>query len=226
MDSRKNTVWHTESFFNRQAQLRQPTLRSLYPSQAWSMYRVLPSCKSVLDLGFGSADSMLTIRQISPDIDYTGVDLVPDVVDKCRHLEDQRTQFICGDFLSDNLLSTAHRRDFDIVQGWSFIYAFDQPYLPLKKMYDLSSKWCLFDIRALHSNDDITDRKLTHAIHDGVQVSYPLMSWPKFIEFVSKLTPRPVTVEFSTYYYPPNTNLVKISSEVPEPFVASIAIEK
>ena len=214
------SAWHTDSFAKRQGELRSPELRTLYPSQAWSMYRTIPHGETLLDLGFGSAESLIVVRKINNRIRYLGVDFVRSIVESAKHLEDPQTKFVEADFLQWQTDQT-----FDIVQGWSFVYAFDCPYDVMRKMYALTRRHCLFDLRATHMKDDVIDLTRAYGLHDGVKVNYPLLSWHRFQAFVEALRPIPESVEFSCYYYPPGP-AVHLNPALPQPFVVSVVINK
>ena len=214
------TGWHTTAFAQRQKELRSPELRTLYPSQAWSMYRIIPACRTLLDLGFGSIDSLLVVRTINSQIEYLGLDFVREIVESAKHLEDARTKFVQADFPQWQCDTS-----FDVVQGWSFVYVFDRPYEVMRKMYGLARRHCLFDIRATHLDDDVIDTTRAWGLHDGVKVNYPLLSWQRFQAFVASLRPIPESVEVACYYYPPGS-AVRLDPVLPQPFVASIVINK
>jgi hypothetical protein len=212
------SAWSTESFATRQGELREPNLRALFPSQAWSLFRIAPKCASVLDLGFGSIDSLIVLRKINPQISYLGLDLESEIVSDASPYSDERTQFVCADFLGWEGARA------ELVQGWSFVYAHARPYECIERMYELADRFCLFDVRVTHLDADIVDTRRSRGMHDGREVPYPLLSWPRLRSFLESLSPSPA-IELATYYFPPGPHVV-LASDVPQPFVASLVLGK
>lgn len=213
------STWSTESFVRRQHELRAGGLRALYPSQAWSMYRVAPLCESVIDFGFGSEESLLALREMNPFIRYTGIDSDTEIVSTAaaKH-RDERTDFAAVDFeLFDYGVA-------ELTQGWSFVYAHDRPFHAIKKLWSCATRFSLFDVRATHLDDDVIDIERSYGEHDGQRVCYPLLSWERLLAYLAELDPRP-RIEFTTYYFPPS-QYVHIERALPEPFVASIVLDR
>ena len=46
--------WNTKEYEERTRQLYRTDLYKLYPSEAWALYRILPECETVIDLGCGN----------------------------------------------------------------------------------------------------------------------------------------------------------------------------
>ena len=59
-----NTRWDTDAYRQRIASLNRVELHQLYPSESWSLFRVIPGSVSVLDLGCGNGAK----SAIFPDI--------------------------------------------------------------------------------------------------------------------------------------------------------------
>ena len=112
-----------------------------------------------------------------------------------------------------------------LVQGWSFVYALDRPYAAIEKMYALTERYCVFDLRATGLEDDVLDIDRARGELGGTVLPYPLLSWSRFQEFVLALSPGPRRLEFATYYFPPGP-YVRLAPDLPEPFVAAVLIEK
>lgn len=213
-----SSVLGSESWRRRQKELRSGGLVGLYSSQAWSLYRVVPLYRSVVDFGFGTPESLLAVREINPTIEYLGVDVVTAVVGAAQHsYGDERTQFAALDFAEAT--ATA-----ELAMGWSFVYAHDRPYEAIQKLWDTCTRFALFDLRATHLGEDVTDARRSYGEHDGSRVCYPLLSWSRLIKFLMGLEPVP-TIEFTTYYFPPS-RCVHVDHSIPEPFVASLILSR
>lgn len=181
------------------------------------MYRLIPHVSSVLDVGFGSIDSMLTVRQINGQVDYTGVDGAAAVVAAAAPYADARTRFRHGNFFDYNGPSV------ELVQAWSFVYATDRPWAAIDRLYGLCTRYCLFDVRATHLPHDILDEELARGELGGKRIPYPLLSWRKLDAFLSGLEPAP-GLEFAAYYYPPGPHVVLAPTL--QPFVVSVVLDK
>ena len=55
--------WNTPEYEERTRQLYRVELHKLYPSEAWALYRILPECKTILDLGCGNGAMAAIARQ-------------------------------------------------------------------------------------------------------------------------------------------------------------------
>ena len=77
-----NHRWNTSEYENRVKQLNRTELHKLYPSESWALYRILPQCKNVLDLGCGNGAMAEITRKISPKTQYTGVDHQENLIPK------------------------------------------------------------------------------------------------------------------------------------------------
>jgi cyclopropane fatty-acyl-phospholipid synthase-like methyltransferase len=56
---------------------------------------------SILDIGCGCGDLYTLLLEAELDIDYTGIDILPGMVDKALSLH-KDARFLCGDLFSDN----------------------------------------------------------------------------------------------------------------------------
>ena len=78
---KSSTAYNSKEFINRVDELKRTHPRNLYPSEAWSLYRILPECKNVLDLGCGGGDMAEIVNAISKSTQYIGLDSNQDLID-------------------------------------------------------------------------------------------------------------------------------------------------
>ena len=112
-----NTRWDTEAYRQRIASLNRVELYQLYPSESWSLFRVIKGSNSVLDLGCGNGAKSAIISKISDHVKYTGVDLSDSVIQDACHLFSE-SEFVAADVF--DYMSTNHDH-FDVVMSWSVI---------------------------------------------------------------------------------------------------------
>ena len=216
--------FQTEGHVQKMRAMREANSRSLFPSQAWAMFRILPKGKTMLDAGFGSVNSLHIARSINPDIGYTGLEFVPQLVEDAKPFEDDRTRFICSDF---NDWTDYRPGEVDIAQAWSFVYAFADLYGTARKLWDICGRYCVFDIRANHLEYDVGKdwETLSYGVLEGRKGPMNVIGWNSFKRFVETLSPRPEAVEFSCYYHPFHHS-IHYDERLPLPFIASIVLEK
>ena len=110
------------------------------------LYEVgIQSGDSILDVGCGIADFYLWLQKNKPEINYSGLDLTPGMINYSKkrfpHIE-----FLLGT-INDKILS-GKKYDYLIASG-IFVYRQNNPMLymkkTIKKMYDLSKKGIAFN---------------------------------------------------------------------------------
>ena len=55
--------WDTEAYISHIEELTRTELCKLYPSETWSLYRIILLCKNVLDLGCGDGAKALAVKK-------------------------------------------------------------------------------------------------------------------------------------------------------------------
>ena len=56
---------------------------------------------TILDIGCGCGDLYTLLLEAAPDTDYTGIDILPEMVDKAMSMH-KDARFLCGDLFSDD----------------------------------------------------------------------------------------------------------------------------
>lgn len=150
--------WNTEEFEKRTKELYRVELHKLYPSEAWALYRVMPQCKTVLDLGCGNGAMGNIVRQISPDTQYTGMDHQGKLMKKASDIF-PFAKYSAGDLLP-YLESCAQ---FDAVMAWSVIKSFQNWRGIVADMIQKANKYVMVDIRVANVESEIWDEKICWA---------------------------------------------------------------
>ena len=166
-----NTRWDTDAYRQRIASLNRVELHQLYPSESWSLFRVIPGSVSVLDLGCGNGAKSAIISKISDGITYTGVDLSDSVIQDARNLFPE-AKFFSSDIF--NFFSN-HKDHYDVVMSWSVIKSIPRWKDFLNGMIDRSDKYVLFDARFfdIEITEPLFDASLYKAQYGGQET--PLM---------------------------------------------------
>ena len=129
--NKNDSPYQSEEFSDRVAYLKRRALHQLYPSEAWSLYRTLPRCESVLDLGCGSGDMAGIVDTISPSTRYSGVDSNTKLINIAKRTEIKGKR----EFIEDDAFALLERPEkFDFVMGWALLYAVENLYKLLEMM--------------------------------------------------------------------------------------------
>ncbi len=91
-------AWNTTGFVERMHSLNRVNLRDLYPSEAWSIYRIIPQVNNLLDICCGGSNMSQIVRTVNPALNYTGVDLNKELVDEGnKKFGSEKVKFIASD---------------------------------------------------------------------------------------------------------------------------------
>ena len=120
MKNKKDHRWNTKEYENRTKELYRTDLYKLYPSESWALFRVLPKCKTILDLGCGNGAMASINYKISNLCKYHGVDHQSNLI------EDAKKRFRYATFESSdlNIFLDQNRKKYDCVMSWSVIKSF------------------------------------------------------------------------------------------------------
>ena len=203
--------------------LNRVNLRDLYPSEAWSMYRILPQCETILDLGCGGGNMFQVVRQIAPNAHYTGLDLNPTLVERGQEAFGKSTAtFIQGDILGH--LQQSNEK-YDCVMTWGVTYAIPFFY----EAFDLvmskdMARFFIFDMRVTDGESTLDDMNLSWASYGDVKNPNYWHSFPEFLDAIKKWEHKLRRVEISGYDYPVGS-AAWFSEDSPRPTVLSVVLE-
>lgn len=214
-------IYLQPAFPLRMAELNRKGLRDLYPSEAWSMYRILPQCRSVLDLGCGGSNMLGVVRAINPEIRYVGVDFNPDLISAAQTARgSEAARFVQSDieaFLRENT------ETFDCVMTWAVTYALPNFYecfdLVLEKRM---GRFFMFDMRVSTLPGTIDDVNLAWSSYGSVRNPYYMHNYGEFLAAIRKHAP--ASVEIAGYDFPVGTTSW-VHPNLRQPTILSVVIE-
>ena len=154
--------WNTAEYENRTKQLYRTELHKLYPSEAWALYRTLPQCNSILDLGCGNGAMAAIAKQIAPQAHYTGVD------HQSKLMEQAKEAFPYSDFYAADLMEYIEGSPaFDCVMSWSVIKSFGNWRELVARMLEKANKYVICDIRVANTKEEHFDDSVCWADYGG-----------------------------------------------------------
>ncbi|MCG8510847.1 MAG: class I SAM-dependent methyltransferase [Rhodospirillales bacterium] len=154
--------WDTSEYEARTRQLYRTELHKLYPSEAWALYRILPQCASVLDLGCGNGAMAAIARQIAPEARYIGMDHQANLMKEAKEVFPY-AEFEAGD-LVDYIRTCG---EFDCVMSWSVIKSFGNWREVIDLMLQKARKYVICDIRVANTDFEAFDDTVCWADYGG-----------------------------------------------------------
>lgn len=177
---------------------------ALHPSEAHFLPRLLKPGLTVLDVGCAAGGFCRILRELEPDIRYTGVDLSGEMIAEARRrYPDQRFEIAPGEKLPfrdgsfDLVLCTGGT--LPMILSWRSV---------LQECWRVSRARVLFDVRAVGEGEDLEDIKQSYiklAFSDEWEeraVSpYVVITMGSLYKAVMSLTPTPREVLGFGYYH-------------------------
>lgn len=162
MTAKSNHRWNTKEYEERTKELNRSQLHKLYPSEAWALYRILPDCKNVLDLGCGNGAMAGIVKQISPKTKYTGMDHQETL------MKNAKIEYPFANFSAGNLIDYIKNcGNFDCVMSWSVIKSFENWREIISLMIEKANKYVVVDIRVVNSDFEAFDDTVCWADYQG-----------------------------------------------------------
>ncbi|MFQ5873751.1 MAG: class I SAM-dependent methyltransferase, partial [Dehalococcoidia bacterium] len=215
--------WNTVEFVQRVAQLERANLRDLFPSEAWSLYRILPHCESVLDLGCGNGRMAAILQAISPRTYSIGVDSNATLVQRAsQEYAGANARFVQADvfqFLDNG------NEPFDCVMAWALLYALTNFKELLDGMIARASKWVLFDMRVANVEKTIADTALAYTQYGDVRAPYVIASFRDLLQHLKGHEAALASVEMTGYHFPPGPTCW-VSDTLSQPAVLLVVLER
>jgi len=165
--------WNTDTYEKRTRELYRTELHKLYPSEAWALYRILPQCQDVLDLGCGNGAMAAISRQIAPHAHYTGVD------HQARLMNEAKEAFPYASFVASDLGGFLPQSDvFDCVMSWSVVKSFGNWRELIKQMLAHARRFVIFDLRVANTPQEAFDESVCYADYGGRRGPIVLCNYP------------------------------------------------
>lgn len=216
-------VWQTEGLVRRIRALRRERLRDLYPSEAWSLYRTLPQCGSVVDLGCGSGAMSEIVRVISPQTRYTGVEMNSALVESARsEYGSDTTRFIEADL--HHFLAT-RQATADCVMSWAVLYLLPEFEHLIDDMIASASRFVLFDMRVAKVDATVADCRMAYTMYGDTRVPIVIASFADLLRRLHLHDRQLRSVEISGYDMP-FSSLSWVSDDLPQTSVISVVLER
>lgn len=167
--------WNTKEYEERTRQLYRTELHKLYPSEAWALYRVLPLCESILDLGCGNGAMAAISKQIAPHAHYTGMDHQEHLMEEARQV------FPFADFHAGDLSTYLERCEpVDCVMSWSVIKSFGNWRDLIAGMLKKSNGYVICDIRVANTDREAFDQDVCWADYGGRRGPIAFLNYATF----------------------------------------------
>lgn len=186
--------WNTGVYEARAKELHRTDLHKLYPSEAWALFRILPYCKDVLDLGCGYGAMANIVKQISPHTHYTGMDHQENLMRKAK------VEFPFADFSSGDLIQyIKNSKNFDCVMSWSVIKSFGNWREIISLMIEKANKYVICDIRVVNSDFEAFDETICWADYQGVKGPIVYVNYITYKEALLENKERLSSIEIASY---------------------------
>lgn len=189
-----NHRWNTKEYEERTRQLYRTELHKLYPSEAWCLYRILPNCKSILDLGCGNGAMAGIAKKIAPDAHYTGMD------HQATLMEEAKKAFPFASFASGDLMDYAKSADnHDCVMSWSVIKSFGNWRDVIAAMLDKANKYVICDIRVANTDIEAFDENICWADYGGRKGPITYLNYATFRDALLEFKDQLERIEIAAY---------------------------
>lgn len=167
--------WNTREYEERTRQLYRTELHKLYPSEAWALYRILPQCSTVLDLGCGNGAMAAITRKIAPEAKYYGVD------HQAKLIEEASKAFPYADFEASDLAEYLKNcPTYDCIMSWSVIKSFGNWRELIESMLKKARKYVICDIRVANTDFEAFDNTVCWADYGGRRGPIAFVSYPQY----------------------------------------------
>jgi len=188
--------WNTKEYEQRTKELYRVELHKLYPSEAWALYRTLPKCKNVIDLGCGNGAMAAIANQISPSTQYTGMDHQANLMNEAKGLF-PFANFEAADmneYLGRNLVN-----EFDCVMSWSVIKSFANWRDVVGRMVKMATKYVICDIRVANSDFEAFDADICWAEYGGRRGPITYLNFDHYKQGLLETVKGVSRIEFAAY---------------------------
>ena len=205
------TRWDEKDVVEKFAQIKQWSKR--FRSEVFFLEKIMKSGMSILDVGCAVGDLYHGLRERGyGQLEYLGTDVAEKMIERARKL-DPGVQFICGNFIEDNII--ANNQFFDVVTATGVFQHEPNTYKLLENMvkHTKDGGYLLFDVKFFHTHATLCDIEKSR-----VDVASPLFFIVfRINEFLSSLIARTDVVDLQIYGYYSGVNVnVKLPSDVTE----------
>lgn len=192
-----NHRWNTREYENRTRELYRTELHKLYPSESWALYRILPRCETILDLGCGNGAMSAISRQIAPNAKYTGIDQQGPLITEAKKA------FPFAEFKTEDLASyIKNTQKYDCVMSWSVIKSFKNWRNVIASMINKANKFVICDIRVANTEIEVFDDQVCWAEYGGRRGPITFLGYNTFKEGLINCADQVSRIELAAYQSP------------------------
>lgn len=188
--------WNTKEYEERTKELYRTELHKLYPSEAWALYRILPSCQNVIDLGCGNGAMASIVNKLAPHTKYTGMDHQENLMNEAKVLFPY-ANFNAGDM--NEYINRGLINEFDCVMSWSVIKSFGDWRNVVAKMAKMAKKYVVCDIRVANSEIEAFDVDICWAEYGGRRGPITYLNFEQYKRGILESVKGLASVEFAGY---------------------------
>jgi len=186
--------WNTKEYEERTRQLYRTDLYKLYPSEAWALYRILPECETVIDLGCGNGAMAAISKKIAPNAMYHGMDHQENL------MEEARQAFPYASFESGDLLPYIKASEpADCIMSWSVIKSFENWREVIAEMLAKANKYVICDIRVANTDIEAFDADICWADYGGRKGPITYLGYAAFRDALLEFKDELARIEIAAY---------------------------
>lgn len=156
---------------------------------------------SVLDIGCASGRMLDLLRGYSPSVEYTGVDIAPENIERARQLYPE-ARFHLGNALEFSPVGT-----FSLVNATGVCQHEPRFEDLIRRMFAWSERYVLFDVKFAAIQRHLVDIDRSYCAVGSHRLYYVLLAWRPFLDFLLRL-PGIAMIDIFGYETPPSAAAV------------------
>jgi SAM-dependent methyltransferase len=160
---------------------------------------------SVLDIGCASGRMLDLLRGYSPSVEYTGVDIVPENIERAKRLYPEAR------FHLANALEFSSSATFSLVNATGVCQHEPRFEDLIRRMFAWSERYVLFDVKFAAIRQHLIDIDRSYCAVGDHRLYYVLHAWRPFLDFLLRL-PGIALIDVFGYETPPSAAAVFPSS--------------
>lgn len=193
-------------------------IEEFFETETYFLQQIKSDIHAVLDIGCASGYFMNLLRKDIPEIDFTGLDIVP------QSIENAKNKFPGGQFFLSNALEFNIDKTYNLVNATGVVQHEPQFKKLIQKMYALSNHYVLFDCKLAAIQENIVDINISYCGSVSNRMYYNIFNFSKLIDFLKTL---PCLKTVKAFGYTTKLNDRTVVPEAAQPIVsAGVLLEK
>jgi len=180
------------------------SIEDVYDSEKHYLIDLLRPGISILDIGCGAGGFYNILRQIQPEISYTGLDISEDMIERARSLYSEASFYVGrGDHLKFS------NETFDLVISFGVQHMNLKWRKMIKECWRVTHEHFLFDLRLIQEKPSLEDIHVSYqtlAFGDesdkSAKVPYVILNVDDAFDFIITLEKKPKTIRAYGYLNP------------------------